>query len=58
MKRQDFVNQAQEYIVEQAYVVFLYVPKNFYVLTNKIKGAVFSPKTNSIYLGDAYFEVK
>jgi peptide/nickel transport system substrate-binding protein len=54
-KRQDVVNQVQKYIVEKAYVGFMFVPKNFYVLTNKVKGAIFSSKTNSIYLGDAYF---
>jgi hypothetical protein len=26
------------------------------VLTNKVKGAVFSSKINGLFLGDAYFE--
>ena len=57
-KRQEAVNAAQKKIVEDAVVVFLYVPKTFSLLNTRIKGAVFSQTTNTTYLHDACIEVQ
>ncbi len=54
--RQEALIEAQKYIVEQAYAVPLYAPKTFTVLSNRIKGATFSPYYNLVWVrfNDAY----
>lgn len=55
-KNQELVDAAQKRIVEQAYVVPLYQQKNFAALAKRVKGAVFSSLSGSLYLNDAYIE--
>jgi peptide/nickel transport system substrate-binding protein len=57
-ERQEWVNEAQRYIVEQAYMVPLYVPKTYVATSNRIQDEVFSPINNAIYLDDAYIEAE
>jgi peptide/nickel transport system substrate-binding protein len=45
----------QKYIIEQAYIVPLYTPKNYSVLSNRVKDANYSPH-NFLTLFDAYIE--
>jgi peptide/nickel transport system substrate-binding protein len=53
-KRQEWVNEAQRRIVEQAYVVPIYTPKNFVALSNRVKDAVFSLPNGYLHFDDAY----
>ena len=53
-KRQQWVNEAQRYIVEQAYLITLYTPMSFSAWSNRVKGAVRSDVTGDVYLFDAY----
>ncbi len=53
-KRQEAVNQAQQRVVEQAYIVPLYTPKTFLALSNSVNGALYSQTTSQLYLDDAY----
>jgi peptide/nickel transport system substrate-binding protein len=53
VKRQEVVNNAQKYIVEQAYAVPLYANKTFMAVNNRIQGVTFSQLTG-IDFGDAY----
>jgi peptide/nickel transport system substrate-binding protein len=55
-ERQEWVNEAQKYIVEQAYIVPLYSRKSFAALSNRVQGALFSPTVGYLYLHDAYIE--
>jgi len=55
-ERQKWVDEAQRRIVEQAYVVPLYIPQNFYALNQRVNGEVFSDTTLNLYLEDAYIE--
>jgi peptide/nickel transport system substrate-binding protein len=53
-ERQQWVNEAQRRIVEQAYAVPLYIPQNFFALNQRVNGEVFSNTTLNLYLEDAY----
>jgi peptide/nickel transport system substrate-binding protein len=53
-QRQEWVNKAQQRIIEQAYWLLLYIPKNFLPLNTRIKGAVFAAATGDIRFDDAY----
>ncbi len=55
-KQQQAVEQAQQRIVEQAYMIPLYDPKTFFPLSTKVKGAYLSQKNNILYLEDAWIE--
>lgn len=56
-ERQEYVTQAQEFIVENAIVIFLYTPYQYQVINNRIKDAQFSSKVIDYpYLWDAYIE--
>ena len=50
------VEQAQQRIVEQAYMIPLYNPKSFIPLSTKVQGAFLSEKNNNLYLEDAWIE--
>jgi peptide/nickel transport system substrate-binding protein len=52
-KRQQFVNDAQKRIVENAYIVPLYTEKTYYLLNNRVQGALFVG-TSTLMLNDAY----
>ena len=53
--RQEAIVEVSTLITEQAYMVPLYAPKLFYVLSNRVKDAVWSPYT-ALFLNDAYIE--
>jgi peptide/nickel transport system substrate-binding protein len=57
---QEFANEAQKYIVEQAYIVPLYTPKNIAAVSNKVKGVIMTNVTSNPVplLFDAYIETK
>lgn len=55
-QRQQYVNQAQEYIIENAYIIPLYAKLDYYAISKQIQGGVFSSKTANMYFDDAYFE--
>jgi len=55
-KRQEWVNEAQKNLVENAVVVPLFALQKFVVLNNQVQGAVWSPEANLLYLNDAYIE--
>jgi peptide/nickel transport system substrate-binding protein len=53
---QDALNEAQRYIVEQAYVAPLYAITAYGALNKRIKGATYRPKGGWLELFDAYIE--
>ena len=53
--RQQAVNEAQQYIVEQAYFLPFYAPVNFFVLNGRVKDYTFNP-VNEVNLANAYIE--
>ena len=55
---QKAADEAQRFIVEQAYIIPLYTPKIPYVMNNRVKDAVFSPITGMLDLFDAYIETE
>jgi peptide/nickel transport system substrate-binding protein len=59
VKRQEALIAVQRRAIEQAYLVPIYTPKTYLAVSNRVKGAVFSPLTAGMYyihLGDAYIE--
>jgi peptide/nickel transport system substrate-binding protein len=55
-EREKWVNEAQRYIVEKAYVVPLMVERNYFAVNNRVKDVVFSQITQSPQFFDAYIE--
>jgi peptide/nickel transport system substrate-binding protein len=53
-KRQQWVDEAQRYIVEQAYLITLYTPMIFSAWSNRVMGTERSDVTGDVYLFDAY----
>jgi peptide/nickel transport system substrate-binding protein len=53
-KRQEWANEAQRYLVEQAVVIPLYAAKEYAVLSNRVMGDVTVIPVNSFVLNDAY----
>lgn len=53
-ERQEAVNEAQIYIIEQAYIVPLYTNINYFALNNRVKNFVYHPAGYHIWLEDAY----
>lgn len=54
--RQDAVNNAQRYLIEQAIVVPLYTPVNFIPVNKRVKGAYYNDALITISLESAYIE--
>lgn len=52
--RQEAVNEAQRYLVEQALIVPIYTHKNFIALNDRVEGALFSPANGHIHWEAAY----
>ena len=55
-ERQNWVNEAQRYIVEKAYVVPLMVERNFFAMNKRVNDVIFSQITESPQFFDAYIE--
>ena len=53
--RQQAVNEAQKFITEQAYVLPMYAPINFYIVNGRVSGYTFNP-INEINLSNATIE--
>lgn len=53
-ERQQWIDKAQQIIVEQAYSVQLYTPQNFFALSKEVKGAYLGEKGGALFLWDAY----
>jgi len=49
---------AQQYIVEQAYIIPFYTRANYAALSSKVNGAVYSPILGDLLLYDAYIETE
>jgi peptide/nickel transport system substrate-binding protein len=56
--RQEAVDEAQRYIVEQALIVPIYTPKNFIALNTRVKDALFSEPNGYIHWDDAYISTE
>ncbi len=54
---QELADEAQRYIVEQAFIVPLYTPEYFSLLSKRLQGAFFSEHTGFEFL-DAYIETE
>jgi peptide/nickel transport system substrate-binding protein len=54
LERQEWIETAQKIIVEQAYSVQLFTPKNFFALSNEVNGAFLGEKGGMLFLWDAY----
>lgn len=55
-KRQQAVDDVQKYIVEKTFIAPIYTPMIFNAVTKRIIGALYSPITSNLYLGDAYIK--
>ena len=57
-ERQEWANETQKHLVEQAVVIPLYTPKVFAVLSNRVMGDVPLLPINRLWLNDLYLESK
>lgn len=53
-ERNEAAAELQKYIVDQAYWAFMFNPKSFYPLSNRVRDAVWSPMSSLAYFNDAY----
>ncbi len=54
--QQQALNDAQKLIIEQAYMIPLINPTNYFPLSTKVVGEVYSTKNDLLYLEDAYIQ--
>jgi peptide/nickel transport system substrate-binding protein len=55
-QQQEALNQAQELIIEKAYMIPLVNPTTYNALSSKVMGYTFSTSNNILYLEDAYIQ--
>lgn len=54
--RQEAVNNAVEYIIEQAFISPVYSAKDYFSISNRVKNYIYSPTMGNMWLTNAYIE--